>query len=175
MLKDFVAAHKQVLSDEEIEKLAEEQYYNLFPTSIERSDYVKGFIKGFKSALQLEQALEKEYEKEDSGLNENLVVNLMAELADDIIRHNKIGRWDIGGMSVFYPYVKEWFKSLQYSADGWIDVKDKLPAKEGEYLCYNASNESIFVSYYDGKWGYFSNETHYVTHWQPLPQPPIKK
>lgn len=78
----------------------------------------------------------------------------------------------------------------------WINVNDRLPDKEGEYLCYISWNDgSGFIKLcrfaknlysvdhydfrgvhrsgwygYDSEYGYF--EQHNVTHWQPLPNPP---
>lgn len=78
---------------------------------------------------------------------------------------------------------------------GWINVKDRLPEKEGEYLCcvsisyggyldvlsffFNLEN-ALTVDFhkgkrcgwckYDDKWGYLECEG--VTHWMPLPEAP---
>jgi hypothetical protein len=76
----------------------------------------------------------------------------------------------------------------------WISVKDRLPDKNGKYLCYCgesfikttdiysfAKNLKKVDKYdfrdkkagwysYDSEWGYF--ERSGVTHWMPLPEPP---
>ena len=80
----------------------------------------------------------------------------------------------------------------------WISVKDRLPDKEGKYLCVDCSqmvgkpfirilsfsndlheiDEYDFCSDkgksgfygYDGEWGYYSAEN--ITHWMPLPELP---
>lgn len=80
----------------------------------------------------------------------------------------------------------------------WISVKERLPKKNGEYLCYRdryygnpieicsfATNlyevdEYDFEDekragwyYYDSEYGYC--ETSSVTHWMPLPDAPQKE
>lgn len=77
----------------------------------------------------------------------------------------------------------------------WVSVKDRLPTKNGKYLCYseygfveifNFSKNLYAVDAmdfpkneykgkcgwytYDGEWGY--NKVKNVTHWMPLPEPP---
>lgn len=73
----------------------------------------------------------------------------------------------------------------------WISVKDRLPKKNGDYLCYDGNyirllsfakslysvdkytftNEHRSGFYdYDIEWGYC--EWDEVTHWMPLPKPP---
>ena len=79
----------------------------------------------------------------------------------------------------------------------WISVKDRLPNKDGKYLCcwdgytvgdkfidiysfaknlrkvdeYNFKDENRAGWYdYDSEWGYCERES--VTHWMPLPELP---
>lgn len=57
----------------------------------------------------------------------------------------------------------------------WISVKNKLPNKMQEVLCfYKFEPESPNVMgnniYFGG--GIFMSETDKVTHWMPLPEPP---
>lgn len=78
----------------------------------------------------------------------------------------------------------------------WISVKNKLPDKDGEYLCYLETSYSHIgymrvckfalnlekVDKYDfyrkrrsgwygyGEYGYYEHDD--ITHWQPLPEPP---
>lgn len=78
--------------------------------------------------------------------------------------------------------------------DKWISVKDRLPKKNGEYLCYSSDSKTMLTLRfarclhccvdkfdfadkhrsgfyeYDGEWGYF--EYSGITHWMPLPEPP---
>ena len=57
----------------------------------------------------------------------------------------------------------------------WISVKDRLPDKRGEYLCYYKfepdSPDVICENTYQGN-GLWLSEMDKVTHWQPMPQPP---
>ena len=71
----------------------------------------------------------------------------------------------------------------------WISVKDRLPDKDGRYIV-TACDEGcscgdgiwydtvvIEAEHYKGEWSWNENGTEYditdfVTHWQPMPQPP---
>lgn len=80
----------------------------------------------------------------------------------------------------------------------WISVKERLPDKDGRYLCYTdtdygypieiasfATNLYEVDEYdfedekragwycYDGNWGF--NEIEDITHWMPLPDAPQKE
>ena len=78
----------------------------------------------------------------------------------------------------FYPEVRE--KALKEQAPKfgkWIRVKDRLPDKDQDVLCYsNKDGGYMFFGYR----GYISGEfmeggsLHIgdVTHWMPLPEPP---
>ena len=63
---------------------------------------------------------------------------------------------------------------------GWIACSERLPEKNGMYLCTQnsydlATNKNIIrvstelVEFYNGKWRRAKNLV--VTHWQPLPEP----
>ena len=63
---------------------------------------------------------------------------------------------------------------------GWISCSERLPEKNGMYLCTQnsydlATNKNIIrvstelVEFYNGKWRRAKNLV--VTHWQPLPEP----
>lgn len=79
---------------------------------------------------------------------------------------------------------KESIKIVQEVAeeykDGWIPCIERLPEKNGMYLCTQnsydlATNKKIIrvstelVEFYDGKWRRAKNLV--ITHWQPLPEP----
>ena len=62
----------------------------------------------------------------------------------------------------------------------WIDVNERLPDKEGDYLCVMSNNNinpfviiKPFVNgmFYVTEW-YKENVGRKVTHWMPLPEPP---
>lgn len=57
----------------------------------------------------------------------------------------------------------------------WISVKDRLPDKRGEYLCYYKfepdSPDVVCENTYQGS-DLWLSEMDKVTHWQPMPQPP---
>jgi hypothetical protein len=54
----------------------------------------------------------------------------------------------------------------------WINVNTRLPDKNGWYLVYRPymTIQIIAMSFYDRIW-----DSHgiYITHWMPLPKPPI--
>ena len=50
----------------------------------------------------------------------------------------------------------------------WINIKDKLPKKDGRYLVYIPNYKWIGVSSLrNGKW-----DDNALTHWMPLPEAP---
>ena len=62
----------------------------------------------------------------------------------------------------------------------WIDVSERLPEKEGDYLCVMSDdyiNPFVIIKrfvngrFYVTKW-YEENVGRKVTHWMPLPEPP---
>jgi hypothetical protein len=63
---------------------------------------------------------------------------------------------------------------------GWISVKDRMPDKNGQYLCWFGKNKiakGAAIATYLEMWKSFglleSLETYpNVTHWMPLPEPP---
>lgn len=56
---------------------------------------------------------------------------------------------------------------------GWIRVKDKLPEKEGQYLCWVHINKVYFCHqihlWYSNAWRWANNN---VLYWMSLPEPP---
>ena len=64
--------------------------------------------------------------------------------------------------------------------DKWVSVKDRLPEKSGQYLCWFGANKvaigPAIVTYVD-EWKAFGNLVSLekypnITHWMPLPEPP---
>lgn len=61
----------------------------------------------------------------------------------------------------------------------WVSVEDRLPENNDNVLIYaNKTGEKIEIAFYnddDKEWqGLNSFWLPYVTHWQPLPSPPLK-
>ena len=62
----------------------------------------------------------------------------------------------------------------------WISVKDRLPEKEGRYLCWFGKNKYLIgaeIETYVRDWEGFGNVESYtvfenITHWMPLPEMP---
>ena len=64
--------------------------------------------------------------------------------------------------------------------DNWINVKDELPKRNEEVLCYSDKNGGyLFIGYlglHSGEWCQFGFMHCYnVTHWMPLPEAPKGK
>ena len=65
--------------------------------------------------------------------------------------------------------------------DGWIPVTERMPEKQGRFICtykFNSNSEMQFVGvleYYvfckDQHWQHESSGV-IVTHWMPMPEPP---
>lgn len=58
----------------------------------------------------------------------------------------------------------------------WISIEDRLPLETGNVICGNCENKSIAIGLYikysdDG--GRWSDKVLYLTHWMPLPEPPL--
>ncbi|MFU8928332.1 DUF551 domain-containing protein [Acinetobacter puyangensis] len=66
------------------------------------------------------------------------------------------------------------------TVDRWISVEDALPENEQQVLAtgfdYGKSENKrhyVICEYYENIWmGYGGEEFQYITHWQPIPQPP---
>lgn len=56
-------------------------------------------------------------------------------------------------------------------AQGWINVKDRLPSVAGWYLVFY-NGKDMQVAFFKGKTWPFDNHYHRVTHWMPLPESP---
>ena len=54
----------------------------------------------------------------------------------------------------------------------WVLVKDRLPEKDGRYLCYGSAfgRCQMGILYYATSIEQFNDGE--VTHWMPLPEPP---
>ena len=63
---------------------------------------------------------------------------------------------------------------------GWISVKDRLPEKSGQYLCWFGANKVVIgpaIETYVDEWKAFGDlisleKYPNITHWMPLPEPP---
>lgn len=55
----------------------------------------------------------------------------------------------------------------------WISVKDRLPERDGDYICCEDDIMAIFVACYSASgWQRPLYRDITVTHWKPLPEPP---
>jgi len=86
----------------------------------------------------------------------------------------------------------EWDYPMDYAAafdvaikaleNGWISVKDRMPEESGSYLCWFGANKILSgaaVATYVDKWKAFGSlqsldKYPNVTHWMPLPEPPME-
>lgn len=98
-----------------------------------------------------------------------------------LIDADKVKELIRGSLSVDTDEDKEYVCGLIDEIDnGWIDVKNELPEKTGDYLIFNTDGTVLLYWYdkeykewYDKEWydgsGY---QTESVTHWMPLPESP---
>ena len=57
----------------------------------------------------------------------------------------------------------------------WISVKDRLPELKVQVLTYDKDKDIEFGEYHGSYWvEYYRESMREVTHWQPLPEPPIQ-
>ena len=72
-------------------------------------------------------------------------------------------------------YVVDHLISHSVTVQEWISIKDRLPDKRGEYLCYYKfepdSPDVVCENTYQGG-GLWLSEMDKVTHWMEKPQPP---
>lgn len=62
----------------------------------------------------------------------------------------------------------------------WISVKDRMPEKSGQYLCWFGANKvaiGMAIVTYVNEWKAFGRLESFekypnITHWMPLPEPP---
>lgn len=59
--------------------------------------------------------------------------------------------------------------------DNWISVKDRLPVEMGNYrVRYSNGNEENDIGFCQEKGFYYGTDRlDHVTHWMPLPSPPV--
>lgn len=121
---------KQVIRDEEIEKLAY-QFHKLPNDNLKLDanwlELVKDIIKFVwkeRDKLQSSSVVNK-----NDVIDRKVVLNLMNELAGDIIRNNKIGEFTIGGMSTYYPYIKKWLNSKESQSSSVVNKDEDLYTK----------------------------------------------
>jgi len=67
-----------------------------------------------------------------------------------------------------------WLDALQDEVvmSEWIDVDKHLPAEDLD--CLASGGEDVFIAWHHNGFWFFqdTHDTVYVTHWQPLPEPP---
>jgi len=69
--------------------------------------------------------------------------------------------------------VIEWMQKQ----DRWISVEDRLPEEAGDYMTYHEASKQISMAYYNESAKVFTINSYgavcqYITHWQPLLEPP---
>jgi hypothetical protein len=64
------------------------------------------------------------------------------------------------------------------AAQRWIPVEEGMPKKSGRYLCriqWHDGPDYEVCPFKNGEFWCYGNRTEEVTHWMPLPAPPIAK
>lgn len=63
---------------------------------------------------------------------------------------------------------------VEEQQEEWIRVEDQLPKSEGRYLTYRANGIVIVEHWFKNDSKFLWGKCYGVTHWQPLPKPPVK-
>lgn len=98
------------------------------------------------------------------------------ELCDDVDNYEFTEHSDYSNVRDMIDYAP----TIDAEPDkGWISVKNRLPENDGLYIVCKTINghQIVFEAYWKGnKWLSVikNNQLDYVTHWQPLPEPPVK-
>lgn len=69
--------------------------------------------------------------------------------------------------------VMQWAEIGMHSQEQWISVKDRLPEKDGKYLCVwqgRSINTGMFTNGHFRLYGEVKDKL--VSHWMSLPEPP---
>jgi len=80
----------------------------------------------------------------------------------------------------YYLGQRFWFltqSGYEFRGNEWVDVKDRLPEKNGLYLVWDNEDNAVHkMSYNNGIWRSNGcvNCTEYISHYMPLPSPPNK-
>lgn len=93
---------------------------------------------------------------------------------------------EIGATEKAYSHMHELIKQhtathvAKVLSQQWISVEDRLPEEAGYYVVYDAGLYEVNTYYYlDGffreRKGRLELDKEIVTHWQPLPTPPINE
>jgi hypothetical protein len=74
--------------------------------------------------------------------------------------------------------VQERFAELEAAIPRWISVEDELPENNGDYLCIytvdSRQQEPRIFTFYAKRFVVRSDYTEWITHWMPLPAPPVE-
>jgi len=72
----------------------------------------------------------------------------------------------------------EYVKWLESRVPQWINVKDKLPEKSGNYIIHNFEFKNTYEAYFNGiSWLHTNGDRIYdcVDMWQEMPADPVKE
>lgn len=99
------------------------------------------------------------------------------QILDAIAKESMESFWESIGTDVYPTWISTAKERIQTLWDGWIPVDDvwcELPQDEWDYLVYDWKN--IRVAYFvKWKWFWYLWCKIYITHWMPLPLPPVTK
>ena len=68
--------------------------------------------------------------------------------------------------------------AFRHYADGdlrWISAADRLPEKDGSYIVCSGKSGAVFTAHFWAQSKAWSGRSNgkYITHWMPLPEPPV--
>lgn len=106
--------------------------------------------------------------------------NTYAEAADAIEELEKeVQNWKITAGEEASG-LEHWFENYQKDIPRWIPVSERLPEADGSFItAYSKGgvSQNWYMTFHHGggKWYQNSEDTGEVTHWMPLPSPPVEE
>lgn len=85
--------------------------------------------------------------------------------------------YDLGWSDIIENLKKDHWEEVTQHESGWISVEDRLPGHKQEVICYDGVDVFTGIEYsekYGFQWLESGYEPENISHWMPLPKPPIK-
>ena len=101
---------------------------------------------------------------------------------DSISLLGAIGDHEYTEGDIIFRAMERWHEYAQSREQPWRDVNGSFPKESGRYLCYCAEQNDLGLGHFIWNCAYSFEENRwsdggksiFVTHWMPIPAPPIK-